>query len=402
MPHRMGIEIIVMSLGKFAVTWTGSIVVCILCSLAGQYAVLDVLAEPTASAYTVHGVLHMKTIRYSDQKSFYYDEIRYGFETQVDDCKWLAKLSSPDPMLYDYRIVSSDGVDSYLLLSYETRQRQNLAKGIATKNFAGGTVMKGPVPCFDLANEAGTIWLAYASACYFAQHSRDETFVVPYSDYVRWFATFPGAKLVFERAALSLNDSPPYLPEGIAYYFHPVATDSGRHWAEAPDSGPGGLFTNVNYRVLSFTNFGGIRIPREVLSLRFRPDQRELPNIVPQLCEEIRLTTTNITPGVSFSSFRPKLPGITDVMETRFANGTRLMFNLFATNDWPSEADAKNSRAYKEALARLQQTAALERRKSSRLPAAALMVCLIALPVVLWFLTRKSGDLLTTGRTENN
>lgn len=81
-------------------------------------------------AYTVQGNVELKSIRYStNDGSFYYELQTNHFEIQVRDCRWLVKLGTHDPKVFDYRIVSSDGASTYLLLSYETRQKINALEG---------------------------------------------------------------------------------------------------------------------------------------------------------------------------------------------------------------------------------------------------------------------------------
>jgi hypothetical protein len=124
---------------------------------------ISVFAQTPAPTpnYTVQGVLELKSVRYSNEKkSFYYDSSTYGFEAYVSNCCWSIKLGTSDSKLYDYRVVSSDGEDTYLLLNYETRQRLNAAQGLPVTNIGDGTVAKGNMPCFSIANEAGAVWIA--------------------------------------------------------------------------------------------------------------------------------------------------------------------------------------------------------------------------------------------------
>ena len=124
-----------------------------------------------AHAYTVQGTVELKAIRWSTNGYYYYDFETNHFDLQVKDCRWLVKLGSQRPEVFDYRIVSSDGASMYQLLSYETRQKLNVLAGKHALNAGGGCVTSGNIPHFNLAPEAGAVWIAYASWCHFAELS---------------------------------------------------------------------------------------------------------------------------------------------------------------------------------------------------------------------------------------
>ena len=184
---------------------------------------ISVLAQTPTRDYTVQGLLEIKSVRYSaENKSYYYDALTYGFEACVSDCQWSIKLGTHDPTIYDSRIVSSDGEDTYLLLSYETRRKLKLDSGW---NIGDGTVRKGNIPCFEIADEAGAVWIAYASGCYFAQHASDKRGPVPFASYVGSSRISPGDNPVFERASISLDDNGPHLPRTAIYYIEDLAKE---------------------------------------------------------------------------------------------------------------------------------------------------------------------------------
>jgi len=364
---------------------TALIALSFLACTSGRSETADVSTKAPVETYTVQGLLELKEIRYSVQnRSFFYSESKSGFEITVSGCKWLMKLGTHDPKVYDYRIVSSDGVDTYLLLNYETRHRLAAAASKPISNLGDGMVIKGNVPYFEFAQEAGTIWIAYASGCHFGQHSHDKRFVVPHSLYVKYDPIFIGENPVFEDASFSLSGSFPNLPEAIVYYFHPVQVKGEPMWEISSDLTSGDLFINLNYQTLTFTNLNGLHLPKEAISLRYRPNSNYLPAFVPQLCEEVHLTTTNVIINTSVASFIPELPGYTSINEARLSNGNRLVFELYATNEWPSEAVAKASQAY----ARVRGMA------SVAIPAPRLQVRLIVigamavLPLALWGFSR--------------
>lgn len=352
-----------------------------------QFATVGGLSQTPAGAFTVQGVLEVKSLRFSDkQKSYYYDVLTYGFEVFVDDCRWLMKLGTHDPKVYDYRIISSDGENTYLLLSYETRQSQSAAQGLPARNVGDGAVRKGTIPCFSIAGEAGAVWIAYASGCHFIEHAHDERREVPFADYIGPSPISSGDNLFVEHASFFLNDSPPYVPRAIAYYIQDLAKEGFEAPIKLSARNPflNVPFTNVNFQTLSFTDFEGLRLPKQSTLSIYRPNLRLLPEIVPQLCEEIHLATTNIVLGVSLASFKPPLPGKTIISEQRLNNGTGLNFAYWATNDWPSEAAAKASRSYAAARRVALGNAIARERNTNLLPRMLIIGALIALPLVLW------------------
>jgi hypothetical protein len=354
----------------------------------------QVFAMTAIPSYKVQGHLEIKSIRYSQaSESYYYTNYGFGFDVTVNGSNWLMTLGTRDPMLYDYRIVSSDGVDSYLLLDYDTRQKINTN----TINYGDGLVIKGNVPCFLNANEAGTIWLEYASSAYFSEHSRDERIVVPYCNYVKYFSIDPGKRLAYEQADLALSDQTPRVPIAMSYYFHPIFPNKKEPlWEMSTNLSNDFAFTNIIYSVLSFTNANGLSLPKDVASSMYRPYPGSLTNLTPQLCEEVHLTITNIMTNVVLASFKPKLPGYTCIYEARITNnnGDPIPFELYATNNWPSEATARRSKAYQDAwsLSLSSNVAVNENTRKSPFVIALLIVCTIGLPLGLWFFTRKSGD----------
>lgn len=342
-------------------------------------------SSPPERNYNMQGILEVQSIRFANEtKSYYYDYFTNGFEVSVSDCRWWMKLGTRDPKVYDYRIVSSDGTNTYLLLAYETRQRLANSRGQQINNIGDGTVTSGTLPCFDFAREAGAVWIAYASACNFAKATKGRQ-PVPFSSYIRPKGIMPGDNLAVEDVNFVSSEAPPYLPIELNYYLEDLKAEGFSVANELKES-----FTNVIFKRVSVTNCEGFTFSKEASVAIYRPNPQQQPKVVPQLCEVFRMITTNITFDNKMASFKPQLPGKTIVAEQRFNNGTGLSLAYFITNDWPSTDIVKELRAYREAKAVVSV-----KEKESPLRRQIVMLILVVfsiLPVIVWFYKRSHGQ----------
>jgi hypothetical protein len=223
-------------------------VVVALCAFVGSVSNTCLGQTPGGvQGYTVQGLLEEKLIRYSStERSYYYDALTTSFEIFVADCRWLVKLGTDNPAVYDYRVVSSDGENAYLLLNYETRLR---TKGLHGVNNGDGTVTKGNVPCFGIAEEAGAVWITYGSGCRLAEQSRsDLRQVVPFVTYVKPTPILPGQPLALERANWVFSDQFPHLPVALTFFVED-ASSAGFSISSRPNARR--PFTNIVYQAVS-------------------------------------------------------------------------------------------------------------------------------------------------------
>jgi thiol-disulfide isomerase/thioredoxin len=310
-------------------------------------------------AYTVQGNVELKTIRWSTNNagSFYYDFETNYFDLQVQDRQWLVKLGSNRPEVFDYRIISSDDTDTFQLLSYETRLKKRVLRGEEPiRNVGDGAVDRGNIPHFDLAPEAGAIWIAYVSWDHFATEPHNHRRPVPFADYVSMDGPrFYGKTPAVEDAFWQLSDSLPHVPTTLVYAAENTTSADG---STLKGTDAAKTFTNVLYQVLAFTDCDGLRLPKEsVVSINrlFRTQSGITTN---QFCQRLRVIATNVIKGVKLESFEPKLLGKTTISEFRFAtNGTGVQFTyerLFSPDDgWPSESASRASEDYRKAKWRL-------------------------------------------------
>jgi len=348
----------------------------VLCANAG---------EATDRSFMIQGYIEEKEIRISPQKTFLYEEWETGFDLHVSECRWLMKLGTRDPRLYDYRIVSSDGTNAFLLLNYETRARIAADRGRTTSNIGDGTVASGTMPRFLFANEAGAVWLAFASECFFSHLTEDARVEVPFTMFVRPSTIEASKPLVVQQAKIAFSDSQPRVPLSIAYYLTNLAAE---RYSVEPELNSKEAFTNVVYEASAFTNVQGLQFPKHVVVSIWRPDPRRLPVVVAQLCSEFRVTATNIVLVSPLESFKPPLPGRTIVTDQRFNNGTNFGVAYFRTNTWPDDEEVKHSAAFAQAKADYLANAPVKDDPNARRRRTVILVALPLLPVAFFLIAR--------------
>ena len=300
------------------------------CSLSGAEA-------PTA--YTIRGTVIERTLYVEqDATTFYYGFKTNGFELQCSGASWHIDLGTPKRRMYDHRVVSSDGTNAYLLLSYRNRHPEmNEAELQAYPGHIGdGTVTRGNLPRFSFVDEATPVWLPYASAHHFAQDPTNQLRQVPFSTYVAPLGFSPGDSPIIERTAWNLDSLPPHLPTRVTYAVDDVA---GAGYGRADGYDLSIPLTNVTFEVKSFLETNGCRFPGESVTKVYRIRGDEGADTFKQTCQEFRVTATNVTFGITLDSFEPKLPGKTIVVEERFNNGTKFAFTYWRTNGWLSQSE---------------------------------------------------------------
>jgi hypothetical protein len=239
------------------------------------------------------------------------------FHITVNDCSWLLRLTPARP-LYDYREVSYDGSWIYRVTSLEAvtaaPSRTNRSANIAT-----ATVTAGPVPHDESVHEAGVLWLAFASACYFSgvTNGRTEpaiTFGVPSWQYSH-------ENRYSEKTVFNLQGLYPAVPESLAYLDEGSIRDNSRPnillKRELPYSAG---FTNAVYRVLQSTNCGSFRLPSRAVMETYVPARRDSGGGGHlHLYTRYLVTVDSVSAGLSSSTtFVPRLPGMTVVSDRRF------------------------------------------------------------------------------------
>ena len=383
-----------------------ALAVCAVAAVAGCAAVAGAETESATvtRGYTVDGLISFKQVRYSQEKGFYYETIPIDFEAQVLGGRWWMRLGTHDPKVYDYRIVSCEDSNVFLLLNYETRMRlAREAQGPVDPrkvptNLGDGGVSTGTLPRFTFAEEAGAVWLAYASWSGFRAATPGAKQQVPFANFLRRGPIMPGDRPAVEDAFWELGEETPHLPKSVDYFVTNALPEAGD--ASRTASAASYRLTNVTFRVVSFLDRDGWRFPREsvarVYHRAFDRNGRVEGDL--QLAEEMRVVATNIAFGTSLQSFKPQLPGETMISDHRFNQGSGIALSYFATNAWPSEAAARRSAAYRVALANL--NASKPRAAHGRANPVLLFGALLLFAVVPWLATRARHRAAATERTK--
>ena len=349
--------------------------------LRSHLTVVVASTEPlTTKGYTLAGVLKEKALRFSPIRGYYYDAVANNFTLVSQGCRWWMKLGSQNPKVYDYQIVSSDGENTYLLLDYETRHSLEAEQGRAAKNVGDAAVISGNIPCFPLSEEAGAIWIAFASACYFESHAAEQLYEVPFSDYISSDTVLAGQRPIVERAKMLPFRSSPHLPRSLAYYTEKLA----EQYSVTVPLGLARAFTNVVYEAIAYTNVDGFKFPTGAILSIFRPNPRQTGAIIPQLCLKFQMSITNVALGTSLESFRPQLPGNTVVNEQRFNKGTGASFEYFTSNRWPSTAELRASEAYRGAMAAAMANKTANMKPSKWVLRLIVFTTALLFPLALW------------------
>jgi len=379
--------------------------VCAVAALACCAAVAgaEMQSAEVTRGYTVQGLVHFKEARFSQQKGIYYETTPIDFEAQVLGGRWWMRLGTHDPKVYDYRIVSCEDSNVFLLLNYETRMRlAHEAQGPVDArklptNLGGGGVSTGTAPRFLFAEEAGAVWLAYASWSDFRAATPGAKQQVPFANYLRHGPIMPGDPPAAEDAFWELGEDTPHLPKSVDYFVTNVPPDAGD--TSRRGSAASYRLTNVTFRVVSFLDRDGWRFPRESVACVYRRVFARNGRVESdlQLGEEMRVVATNIAFGTSLQSFKPELPGQTIIADERFNQGSGVALSYFATNGWPSEAAARRSAAYRVGVANL--NAAKPRAARGRAHPVLLFGTLLLFAVVPWLATRARRRARATERT---
>jgi hypothetical protein len=302
--------------------------------------------------YTVQGAIERTSLRAQTGKEFHYVTNASHFELFVRGNQWLVTLVPEEPDIYDFdAVVSSDGEDLYLLLRY--RGGLSAAANPGLDRFPSdvtgeATVAKGNVPRFGVAEEAGAIWIAYASQACLSRGAGEGRCPVPFTHYVKRPPVQPGDLPLVQPVYWQTSDRPPFLP--LSAFF--VADDlEALGFQDKARPFPDIAFTNIIYEAKSFLTLDGLQFPREsVVSIHGIFKAPGAADTI-KLAESMRITATNVVWNASIDSFQPEIRGATIVTEERLKHGSGLSFAYLSTHYWPGEDEVRNSPAYREALA---------------------------------------------------
>ena len=171
---------------------------------------------------------------------------------------------------------------------------------------ASATIMTGLAP-HDLMPNLADLWLFFGSHCYFKSIQKNLTFIHPLGQ------IFP--KTYYQKdfrvdARRNLDAAKPGLPKDVTYSALIMADLQEQH-ATPPNHL---LNSNVIYRVLDWTNTGTLHLSKQASVEKY---QVGIPGTMPVLRESVIIDVENAKEHISISSFTPKLPGLTALVDMR-------------------------------------------------------------------------------------
>lgn len=221
----------------------------------------------------------------------------YHFTALVKDCQWLIHTVPEKATGLKYYEDSYDGKYIYHYLQFQGAPAKNVA------NSSGGAVEANDIPN-NKADYVVATWLAYGSFCYFNKVKENK--VKPFFD---WFE--PNASELNKLVTVDLkrSEKPPFVPTFI------YAKDFNRR-----------------YRVLDFTNFSGLLLPKEFVVECFNP-YSDISTTPPTFSYRGLLTgIASVEEELSDQDFRPNLDGRTYTEDRRFAQKTSVASELTYLN----------------------------------------------------------------------
>lgn len=225
----------------------------------------------------------------------------YQFTMLAKGCRWLIH-AAPNKDKVEFYVDSYDGENVYHYLKFPGTPAKNVA------NSSGASVEINDVPN-NVADYATPIWLAYGSGCYFDKVKNN--MVKPFFDWFEPTASELNKLIVVE---LKRSEKPPFVPVFI------YAKDFNRR-----------------YRVLNFTNFNGLMLPKEFVVECFTPYTEIATNPPVFSFHGVLKSIAPINEDVSAEDFRPKLDGRTYTIDQRFPQLTNMelaLAYLNKSNQW--------------------------------------------------------------------
>jgi hypothetical protein len=207
-------------------------------------------------------------------------------------------------------------------------------------NVGSAIVALGNLPRFFFMEEAGAIWLALASTCHFHEDAQNRKRPVPIVFHILDTPIEFEQDLHVEACSWALDARSPFLPTTVSYA-HEVAMDL---------KSPREVRTNVVLKAESFTAFGPLFLPRQVVVQTYGKlnVQGKLEFL---LVNTYQIKVLEAKPQAARLSFRPVLSGITRIVERRFTRSKGITFGFTTTsNRWPTLEASRASQAYKEAM----------------------------------------------------
>jgi len=228
----------------------------------------------------------------------------FDFTASVKDCQWLIRTTTPEGSSVEYYEDAYDGENVYHYLQFRGQPQNN------TANSSGGAIEINDIPN-NKADYAIPVWLAFGSHCYFDTVKGHQ--VKSFFDWAQ-----PDRSMLNRLIEVDFkrSDQPPHAPTYI------YSKDLNRI-----------------YRVLDFTNFGGLLLPKEFVVECFRPGLDIATN---RPVFSYHGILSEISGQVAPQNFAPILDGRTYTEDRRFVQRTPPISQinyLNKSNQWLSTND---------------------------------------------------------------
>lgn len=291
------------------------------------FGLLAVLAPIGGRAFEIQGTIHYEAYLYGTTNLV----VTKTFKVEVNGCDWLIRTGVPGECSYNEKgFRKGDLCNLSMFCSNSTGRSTNTYVGL---------IESDELPDDD-GSHINYLWLAYASACYLNNESRDA---------LRPICCLDDRELRTEkfkmRSILTRADAEPRVPIWLAYLsdgFYRTTGAGGRVVFKAPlpfDQG----YTNAVYSVGALTNCGALQLPLEFAFTRFAVSRNPTNQAGLWIRTRIIGKATMIAERHSSPKLLPQFSGEFTVMDNRFMSVNPPVGQLhyrIRDGEWANEVNA--------------------------------------------------------------
>ncbi len=251
----------------------------------------------------------------------------------VSNGVWELTLVPQDKNFGDFTRLTYDGTNLFILWEFETGAKKLIAQMKAAgtpipkenQNLAEAAVVEQEVPGYDGTEEAGAVWLTYASAGYFRNLTTNDLAVTWPTDLGPFPFTYLPGDLVKRHANWKLQTDPPELPESVSYLegFAELRLLDPRLGTGNLQSIDFGTLTNAYYAVKRSATFHDLVLPKESVLEVYRPNiAAKIPPIQMYCTVRYTVRAEHFRTLAKGFAFPPAVPVLTAVADYRFNSPT--------------------------------------------------------------------------------
>jgi hypothetical protein len=306
-------------------------------------------AETTG--YEVEGTARFRMFLPGGERS----GIPLNFTLSVRDCVWSLTITRGETNGLDHEQVTFDGQSQFYLASMKTAVERAKADGKkVAANVANAFIGYGELYHGQQATEVGSIWLAYASGCFFSNLT---------TNFMEPPLSFDGTGRFYDRPDhmrklriqhQMMGNSFVQFPSSVVF-FDDGSTALGSRQPAPYDRG----FTNCLYSVDAWTNFSGTLIPAVATLKLFTPRLGGRSETELTLLGEYQIEILKFRFAKADFANTPNLPGVTLVFDSRLPEFPDLIYPT--TNRWPSVEEIRLHPEFRKALTGFQSKPRKER-----------------------------------------